>query len=117
MGEPDREIIENALRRLVDRLHSASLPRLTRADDRLGGQSLADASYELACWSASAYEAVMGVQLPTPTRLNPFASGDQVHVTVRELLDALDEVGDGRAGVDGVLRQLSQRVDELRAAS
>jgi hypothetical protein len=71
-----------ALTRLCERLRTASEPTLLRARDGLGGAPIAEAVYALSQWAADA----MGAPGPVP-RLHLLASGDQLAVVGRELLD------------------------------
>ncbi len=118
--EPALTIIEDALVRLVDRLRSAPESRLTRADERLGGASIAEACYNLASWCARATPGTASHsphgQLPAVPKLNPLASGDQLLVLGRDLLAALaaeDAPTDETPA--GVRAQLLDRIEHLRA--
>jgi hypothetical protein len=96
----DREV----LGRVVDRLRSLPEQRLTRADDQLPGGSAASAVHELACWAAAA----SGVPDQVPV-LHPLASGDQLAVVGRDLLDQAER-GDG-----ALLEQWRERIQVLRS--
>ena len=129
MAEPALTIIDGALSRLADRLRSAPESRLTRADDRLAGASIADASHELARWCATAAQLAISAShgahpvVPTVPRLQPLASGDQLLVLGRELLAALAEAAmrpDGAAmrpdgGVDTLEAEFLEWIEQLRA--
>jgi len=113
-------IIEAALVRLVDRLRSAPESRLTRADDRLAGASIADACHELASWCATvtplATSGSLTGRLPAVPTLHPLASGDQLMVLGRDLLGALADEGapDNVESAD-VRVELLARIERLRA--
>jgi hypothetical protein len=107
------EIIASALARLVDRLRTASESRLTRPNDQLAGQSLADATYGLAVWCVKRTEEITASELPELPRVGPFAAGDQVWVVGHDLLlllageDAPAEVG----------QEFLDRVNAIRGVS
>jgi hypothetical protein len=90
-----------SLSRLVDRLRSMALPRLSRPTEALAGQSLAAAGYELARWCVAAEAGVQGRTADRPPaartlpRLADLSTGDQLWVVGYELLMALAEVPDG----------------------
>lgn len=107
------EIIASALARLVDRLRTASEPRLTRPNDQLAGQSLAEATYGLAVWCVERAEEITASELPELPRIGPFAAGDQVWVVGQDLLVLL-------AGVDAsaaVGQEFLDRVNAIRSVS
>ena len=107
------EIIATALTRLVDRLRTASEPRLTRPHDQLAGQSLAEASYGLAVWCVKCLEELTATRLPELPRVGPFAAGDQVWVVGHDLLRLL-----ARADVPmAVGQEFLDRVNTIRSAS
>lgn len=103
---PDLEDDRKALSRLCDRLRSTSERRLTRADDRLSGGSVADAVHQAASWAAAA----QGVDRQVP-RLHPLASADQLSVVGSDFLDWVAS-GDGR-GAD--LEEWRASVERIRA--
>ena len=112
-------IIEAALARLVDRLRSAPESRLTRADDRLAGASVAEACHDLASWCARVTPATSrsptGSLPPVPT-LHPLASGDQLLVLGRDLLVALaEEAAPADVESADVRAELLARIEHLRA--
>ena len=113
VSEPEPEIIRQSLERLVERLRSASDSRLNRADDRLGGNSLARATYDLAAWCVSAVGQLTNTRVPELARLDPFASGDQLWVTANELLYALEN----QTFDVLVLAELDRRIELLRSVS
>lgn len=80
--DDDREV----LGRVVDRLRSLSEARLVRRDDSLPSGSIAAECHDLAVWAASVGGAAQTVPL-----LHPLASGDQLAVIGRELLDVAEE--------------------------
>ncbi len=117
MVQPALTIIEDALVRLVDRLRSAPESRLTRADDRLAGASIAEACHELASWCATVTPATSGSpsHLPAVPKLHPLASGDQLLVLGRDLLVALAEAASDDVREAGVRAELLDRIEQLRA--
>jgi len=116
--EPALTIIEASLVRLVDRLRSAPESRLTRADDRLAGASIADACHELASWCATVTPAATSRsgRVPVVPKLNPLASGDQLLVLGRDLLVTLaGEAPPHDMKSAGVRAELLARIEHLRA--
>ena len=82
-------IIDEGLTRLADRLRAMPESRLSRSDDRLDGESLADACHAFAQWCADSTPEAPAAPVP---RLSDLASGDQVLVVGRELINALDAI-------------------------
>jgi hypothetical protein len=99
----DRRVLE----RVCDRLRSASDARLARPDGQLPAGSVAAEAHALAAWAAVA----QGVEHPVP-QLHPLASGDQLAVVGRDLLDWLES----GQGDPSVLKTWRDRVQQLRAA-
>jgi hypothetical protein len=94
----DREVLD----RVVDRLRSMAETRLTRHDEALSAGSIAAECHALAVWAA----AVSGSPDPVP-RLHPLASGDQLAVIGRELLERA-------APGDAPLESWRERIRRLR---
>jgi hypothetical protein len=94
----DRAVLD----RMVDRLRSMAETRLTRPDSDLPAGSVAAECHALSVWAARG----SGSLVPVP-RLHPLASGDQLAVIGRELLDAAER-GDAR------LEPWRERVRRLR---
>lgn len=94
----DREV----LGRVVDRLRSLSEARLARPDASLPAGSIAAECHDLAAWAAAAGGETAKVPL-----LHPLASGDQLAVIGRELLDDAEED-------TGALTEWRTRVRRLR---
>jgi hypothetical protein len=125
----DEMILTEPLRRLVDRLRSMPESRLARTDDRLGGESVADAAQRLAQWCALATAGVQGRRAaapptaPTVPRIGDLASGDQVAVVCGELLVALEGLDPAspvwldraRTTAGDVAVELERHMGELRA--
>jgi hypothetical protein len=108
------------LSRLCDRLRTAPESRLTRRDDRLGGRSLAEATYDVVQWAAT----TQGVAAPVPA-LHALATGDLLAVVGREFLDWLDNstptnstpTNSTPTNLAPTLEQWRQKVEELRAVA
>lgn len=110
MREATSAKIEDQLSRLVERLRSAPESKLTRADERLDGRSLADACFEFVCWCAAENVAKsVPVENRMPHRLHPLASGDQVQVLGCELVAIWESLGsDSRREFSDRLTALAQ---------
>lgn len=102
-----------ALRRLCDRLRSATEARLARPDQRLSGASVVEAVHLTAAWAAAS----QGLPSEVP-RLHPLASGDQLAVIGRGLLDwvSAESARNPESEPELVLMQWRERIERLRAA-
>ncbi|MCZ3387561.1 MAG: hypothetical protein LH645_00180 [Actinomycetia bacterium] len=104
---PQLEDDQKTLDRLCGRLRSAPEARLVRTDERLSGDSVADAVHEAAVWAAAA----QGIDQQVP-RLHPLASADQLSVVGGDFLDWVASA-DGRAAA---LQEWRGLVERLRVA-
>lgn len=101
MSSSTEPTLATMLDRLVDRLRSLPDYRLGRPLEGYEGQSLAEVTYRNAVWCVAAEAGVAGRSLAEPPRLRPLprlhdlSCGDQLHVVVADLLEALDTVPDG----------------------